>query len=303
MTLRLVASDAFLSFDAQEIRAILPGYLAGYFDSEDPGFAEGTRSGVARILAGQTDEDLEQTWATLARAGRQWRVHEADPILRVLSRAWMSRCMPDARVIGLENLPENGRGCLWVCNHISYVDTQVKDSLLWQRGVRAVDDMLTVAGPKVYTEPFRLVAATALHTLMTPQSRRVITHGASLTRRETLRVALGCIKSGVAWMNERGPLLVYPEGSRSRTGRLGGFLRAAARYVEAARLVVPIAVTGTDQLFAFDERMRVAQVSLIVGQPFEPGAYAEAELERSWERIAELLPAAYGPPSSTRALR
>ncbi len=295
--------DALMSLTAPEMREIITRFLAGYFNAKDPGFIDATISGAAQVLDSATDEELQRAMTTYAGAGRHWRIHEADPVLRALSRDWMSRCMPKARVSGLENLPEDGRGCLWICNHLSYVDTQLKDALLSQSGLRCADDLLVVAGPKVYSEPFRRVAATALNTLMTPQSGRLLHNETHMSQREIAGLALDCMKLAQAWMTERGPLLLYPEGSRSRTGRLGSFLRAAARYLRGARLVIPVAVSGSEQLFAYDERLRIAQVSLSFGVPFDPGSGSRDALEHAWRCIAELLPPEYAPSAETPMLR
>jgi 1-acyl-sn-glycerol-3-phosphate acyltransferase len=295
--------DALLSLSTPQVRDVVPQFLAGYFSDQDPGLVEATRAGAEQVLRDASDDAIAHALTVYGEAGRDWRIYEADPVLRALSRDWMPRCMPTASVIGVENLPQDTRGCLFVCNHLSYVDTQVTDSLLAVAGAHCRDDVLVVAGPKVYTEPFRRVAATALNTLMTPQSGRLAHNANDMTQREVAVLAVQCMQLARAWMTERGPLLLYPEGSRSRSGRLGPFLRAAARYARGARLVVPLAITGSEQLFAYDERMRVAEVTLRIGQPFVPGAGKTAALEEAWARIGELLPDEYAPQPGTAVLR
>ena len=57
--------------------------------------------------------------------------------------------------------------------------------------------------------------------------------------RASFNGALACLQMGV-------PVMVFPEGTRSRTGRLGAFKRGAfGLAIRAGVPVVPIAVTGT----------------------------------------------------------
>lgn len=296
--------DALLSLSTPQVRKVVPQFLAGYFSDAHAGLIEATRAGAEQVLQDASDEAIARALEVYGSAGQEWRIHEADPVLRALSRDWMPRCMPQAEVRGVENLPEDPRGSLFICNHLSYVDTQVTDSLLAGAGAASTaDHVLVVAGPKVYTEPFRRVAATALNTLMTPQSGRLSHNTAGMSQREVAGIAVQCMKQAKAWMAERGPLLLYPEGSRSRSGRMGPFLRAAARYARGVERVVPLAITGSEKLFAYDERMRVAKVTLTVGQPFKPGAGKTEALERAWEAIAALLPPDYAPEDGTERLR
>ncbi len=295
--------DALSGLPAAQLRQVVPSFLGGYFSVQDPGLVEETVAGAAAVLHEASDAELKRAMSVYGAAGQHWRVHEADPVLRALARDWMPRCMPQARVVGLERLPDDGRGCLWIGNHLSYVDTQVADSLVARAKIPCADEVLVVAGPKAFTEPFRRVAATALNTLMTPQSGRLEHNEHGLSQRQIAALAVDCMESARTWMTERGPLLLYPEGSRSRTGHLGSFLRATARYSRAARLVVPVAVTGTEKLFAFDHRMRVAEVTLTIGEPFVPGAGKTAALEQAWAALSELLPAPYKPLPGTPVLR
>ncbi|MBK7761502.1 MAG: hypothetical protein IPI35_34900 [Deltaproteobacteria bacterium] len=69
---------------------------------------------------------------------------------------------------------------------------------------------------------------------------------------EVAALALGALREAEAWRASRGPVVLYPEGTRSRDGQLGPFLPAAARYLRGAAWVVPVVVRGTDALFGRD---------------------------------------------------
>lgn len=282
-----------------QLRAVVPGFINSYF-RDDPAIATAAEGRVREVVQASTDEEIRQTMRAYAEAGREYKAHEAALVLQRISRAYIPVPCGDAMPSGLHHLDAvKGRDQLWICNHLSYVDTQVTDALLARAQRAEADDMLVVAGPKVYTEPFRRLAAVALNTLMTAQSSQLASNTAGLSPREIATIALTSLKQAEAWRKERGPVLLYPEGSRSRSGRMGTFLRAAARYTRGVGVIVPVAITGSEALFGFDERMRPAQVSLSFGEPFEPPRGKTAGLEEAWRRVAALLPESYKPAEGT----
>lgn len=294
--------DTLSALTPDQARAVVPGFINSYF-RDDAEIATRAEDRVREALSASTDEEILETVKTYAEAGREYRPHPAATVLRRISRAFIPVPCGVARARGLEH-PESVRGQnqIWICNHLSYVDTQVTDALVSLDSDLA-DEVLVVAGPKVYTEPFRRLAAVALNTLMTAQSSQLMHNASGLSPREIAAIALRSLEQARTWRTQRGPVLLYPEGSRSRSGRMGPFLRAAARYARGAEVVVPVAITGSEHLFAYDERMRPADVSLTFGAPFVPGPGKTAALEEARARIAEMLPEAYKPEEGTPALR
>ena len=295
--------DALASLEPAALRTLVPGFINSYF-RDDPDVADRAEARVREVVEQATDQDLAETLAIFGRAGDAYRPHEAAPVLRRISRAYIPVPCGDAQAQGIEHLESvRGRNQLWICNHLSYVDTQVTDALTAKAGCDVIDDVLVVAGPKVYTEPFRRLAAVALNTLMTAQSSQLSTNASGLSAREIAEIAVTSMKQAATWRAERGPVLLYPEGTRSRSGRLGSFLRAAGRWTRGAEVIVPVAITGSENLFAYDERMRPADVSLTFGEPFPTPKGKTAPLEAAWERVAALLPEAYRPAPDTPVIR
>ncbi|MCP4810794.1 MAG: 1-acyl-sn-glycerol-3-phosphate acyltransferase [Proteobacteria bacterium] len=295
--------DALSALDPAALRRLVPGFVNSYF-RDDAAIATAAEARVREVVEQATDDELRETMAIFGSVGGEYRPYEAAPVLRRISRAYIPVPCGDARAEGLEHLESvRGRNQLWICNHLSYVDTQVTDALIAKGGCDIIDDVLVVAGPKVYTEPFRRLAAVALNTLMTAQSSQLQHNASGLSPREIASIAVTSMKQARTWRAERGPVLLYPEGSRSRSGRLGSFLRAAARYARGAEVIVPVAITGSENLFGYDERMRPAEVTLTIGEPFTPKPGKTAAIEEARERIAGLLPEAYKPDPATPVLR
>ena len=203
----------------------------------------------------------------------------------------------DAQVDGVDHLRAALRQgpCLLLANHLSYVDTQLSDVLLAAHGAADLADLLVVnAGPKVYDEAFRRLAATSLSTLKTAQSSQLGSNAAALSPREVGRIAIETIAAARALMGEGRPVVLYAEGSRSRTGRLGSFLRPVSKYLrDPAVTVVPMAQWGSELVFPIDgDQLHPAAVGLRFGPAVAAGAPQE-RVEQAWHGINALLPPRY----------
>jgi len=259
---------------------------------------------LQRELDATSDEGLATLLATFGAAGDGYRHFPADPCARRLTRAYMAKMSPTWRVDGLDRLDawlaSGPARRMIVCNHLSYTDTQLTDSLLALEGRAGVADRLVaIAGPKVYTEAWRRLAAISLHTRKTVQSSTVATEQDTLSPRELAVVALETLRDCERLMDEGYIILLYPEGTRSRNGRFQPFLRAAGRYLQIPGLsVLPMAQTGSERIFPIGDRlMYPGHVRITFGEPFagedypgKLGALAEVHA-----RIAASLPAAYRP--------
>ncbi len=292
-----------------EVRELLPAFVCARVLAE-PEVVEGLQRSVAEVVVGISDVELRTALASYAASGEGYRVFEADPVARRVSRQHLLELAAGSSVEGLAHLDAvAGQPQVWICNHLSYVDTQVLDGLLAATGRAALaDEVLVVAGPKVYTDAYRRFATLGLNTLKTPQSAAVATEGGDLGPRDIARLALQNQAQAEAWRLERGPVLIYPEGSRSPDGRLQSFLRGVQRWVRrpAELVVVPVGHFGAERLFARDERMRPQPVSLRFGPAFrvsEAGSGRFAVLERAFAEVRRLLPESNAPASGTEAVR
>jgi 1-acyl-sn-glycerol-3-phosphate acyltransferase len=201
----------------------------------------------------------------------------------------------DAEVAGVDNLRGAlGEGpCLLIGNHVSYADTQLTDALLHPSAASIADGLVAVAGPKVYETPFRRLATIALNTLKTAQSTGLAQNDASLSPKAVTRIALSTIREVAALTTAGRAVILYAEGTRTRTGRLCSFLRGVTRYfrIEGLR-IVPMALAGSDEFFPLGEKaVHPAGVRLAFGEALRPDEWGEAgALEETWRRVAAMLP-------------
>lgn len=285
--------------DTSAFQALLPEFLAAN--------AQGiTAAQVRGFVSEWTDEEYSRLLATLRTLGQEYRVYPADPACRGLARKFMGHVLTDVRLEGLDRLRscmDAGRTVI-ITNHLSYIDAMATDAALANNGHADLADRIAyLAGPKVYQDLFRLVAAAAIHSLPVPQSPQ-LGHTEQLNGRELARRAIASLRAGREALEGGQSLLFYPEGSRTRGGRMGPFLKATRRYLKVAEFVVPAAIGGTDRIFGLDTtRICPGGLSLTVAEPIAVrGEGGRDELVAAHRAIAKLLPEESKPPPDTDAL-
>ena len=322
-------ADLIAALDPATLLRALPPWMAAQIRPEagDAGLPARAEAAVAAVIAAveaegaaagaagaalQAARDLQDSFVA---AGSGWRLFPADPLARRISRAFMPLLLrtPDdgPPIQGTDHLDRflsaGPPRRMIVCNHLSYTDTQATDALLAAAGYAQADRLVAIAGPKVYTDPWRRVAAISLNTRKTPQSGAVTAGSpeAELPPRELVRLALEAISDCARLMDEGWIVLLYPEGTRSRDGRLQPWLRAAARYCAMPDLqILPLAQTGTDRVFPRDESgMYPGAVRLRFGPALRPAEGRTGGLEQARAALIALLPDGARPDPDAPALR
>jgi 1-acyl-sn-glycerol-3-phosphate acyltransferase len=282
---------------------------AGHLGELLGAWGAGTAEDLARLfepeLAALPPGELPRLLERLQTTGSRWGYFPAEPFVRSLSRQVIARVLEPGSGLEEGSGLDAARGgpLLLVGNHLSYVDVNVLDALLAQTGHAALADRITaLAGPKVYAAPVRRLASLCFGTIKIPQSSAIASEQEILPAREIARIsgeALGLVRERSAAGDH---VLVFPEGSRSRTGALRPLLAAASRYLECGALrVVPFGHWGTERLVPLGEdHVYPTRVHARIGASFD---YAELA-ERCGRRrslisdcvgflIADLLPPAY----------
>lgn len=294
--------DEIAAIPVPVARDLLAGWVAAHATLDPDGAAALTHR-LQALVDSVGDDAIAGLLRTFRDAGAEYRLYPADPFARAVTRIYMRALTPTWSVEGLTQLDAflaGGGRRMVVCNHLSYTDTQITDSLLCLEGRDALADRLVaIAGPKVYTDAWRRLAAISLNTRKTAQSSAVATEQETLDARALAAVAFQTMEDCARLMDEGWVILLYPEGTRSRNGRLQPFLRAAGRYLRIEGLrVIPMAQTGTNHIFPIDDPlMHPWPATLAFGEPFEPAAVPgrHGAVEEAWRRVAALLPEPYQP--------
>lgn len=169
----------------------------------------------------------------------------AAPIVRLIFRP---------TIIGRDNVPASG-GVVVASNHLSFIDSIVI-SMLARRPVSflAKDEYFTGTGLKGWVSRSFFTSVGAI-----PVAR-----GAGQAAQDALDAGLAKIEAG-------GAFSIYPEGTRSRDGRLyRGKTGVAWLALTAGVPVVPVALTGTQNLQPVgSRRIRRAKITIEFGQPMD----------------------------------
>lgn len=251
-------------------------------------------------VARWSPEQVSSVRDHLLTLGDQPQLYEAHPLCREVSRAWCQDAIPAVELRGLDQLQAalDLGPVLLVGNHLSYLDTQATDAALHRIGRADVADrIVALAGPKVYDDLFRRFAAACLSTLPVPQSTR-FSHTRRIGVRELARrTRQGVDRTHALAQAGRLPLL-YAEGSRSRDGRLGPFLRAAWRYTALEHLwLLPFAQWGTEGILPVQASLsQPGPVWLHFAEPIEVARHGPRQvLQVAHDRVAALLPPRHQP--------
>jgi 1-acyl-sn-glycerol-3-phosphate acyltransferase len=289
-----------LNLDAATVRTVLPTFLSSVATS--PADAAVLKERVIAHIDSWSDDEVVAAVDAIRQVGTETRVWPAEPRLRLLARDYCAHIFTDAIVDGVHHLVDAAASApvLLIGNHLAYIDSLAIDHALCTSGHHELADrIVSVAGPKVYTELFRRLAATCLHTVPAPQSTQ-LAHTARMSNKDLARMALASLGAARSALSDGQVMLVYGEGSRTRDRRLKPFLRGVHRYLGLLpdQVVVPFALTGIDAVMPVGiERITPSPVRVSFGAPF---AVADADgtrqaLERAWHSVAALLPEAYAP--------
>lgn len=160
------------------------------------------------------------------------------------------------RVEGLANIPATGP-VIVASNHLSFADSVVIPVVVPRRVVfLAKSDYFTGTG----------VRGAASRTWFTGLGMLPVDRDDSRAALASLDTALEVLARGDAFG-------IYPEGTRSRDGRLyRGRTGVAHLALTAGCPVVPVGLRGTDELQPVGSRLpRLARVTLRFGEPITPG--------------------------------
>lgn len=234
-----------------------------------------------------------------------WAYYERDPLAQRIHHVLAEHFVADGSgVDGLHHLAAvAGAPVVIAANHLSYADANVVEVLLQRAGHPEFANRLTaLAGPKVFTTRVRRFSSLCFGTIKVPQSTGVASGEAVLSEREVARAARQAINVAHDRMRAGDLLLMFAEGTRSRSGGMQPLLPASARYLDVADTwVIPAGLVGPERMFPIESsRLQHARVTLRFGPPMLASALRSAAggdrklvVDAVGLAIADVLPPAY----------
>ena len=178
------------------------------------------------------------------------------PYLNATFRPWAS---------GIENVPATGPVIL-ASNHVSVVDSLFLPLMLRRRVTfLAKSDYFTGKGLKGF----------AVRTFMNGVGQLSIDRSGGAASEASLNTGVQVLRSG-------GVLGIYPEGTRSPTGKLYRGRTGVARMILEAKVpVVPVAMFDTDKAMPIGKRIpKVRRVGVVIGEPLDFSRFDGLEGDR-----------------------
>jgi 1-acyl-sn-glycerol-3-phosphate acyltransferase len=180
-------------------------------------------------------------------------------IARVWARVLLLICLSPVELLGAERMPSAG-SAVYASNHLSYYDTPVLFAKL--------------------PFQFRIMAKQSLW--KTPFIGWYLRRSGQLpVDINTGRSAIAGLLRGVKTLQSGMPLLLFPEGGRSETGKMTPFQSGAAFMAIKAQVpLVPVALIGTYELLPIHVyHLTPHPVRIVIGEPISTDGLSTRDSE------------------------
>jgi len=207
------------------------------------------------------------------RSGRQQHA-----IARAWSHVMLCIALSPVRVVHPENLRHPG-AAVYVCNHLSYMDTPVLFS-------RLPFQFRILAKQELWRAPFI--------------GWHLNRSGQIPVDSSSIRSAVHSLNRGVAALKEGMPLLIFPDGGRAEDGTVQPFLSGAAwMAIRAGVPIIPLALVGTYELLPMHVyHLTPRPLLLVAGPPIPTAGCSTKDADALTQRIHAAVAAMYSAHSS-----
>jgi 1-acyl-sn-glycerol-3-phosphate acyltransferase len=247
--------------------------ITTFLKDHDPSRLAEIRDSLWREIDGAGPQAMARLNERLGDSGGDWTYCPHDPLARRIHHVLADSLLHGgSSVVGLEHIARLAEHPVVIfANHLSYSDANLLEILLQRFGGSALADRLTViAGPKVYSSLKRRFSSLCFGTIKTPQSSALSSEDAVMNPREVARAARLSIDIAHERLEKGDALLVFGEGTRSRSSGMQHLLPGVSRYLEGpGTWVLAAGITGTEELFPVgDDALHSVPICVRFGRPF-----------------------------------
>lgn len=185
---------------------------------------------------------------------KQGKNDKLDTYLKQLSIRWSRTLLKIAgiqlEVIGKENLSKDHEKVLYVANHQSNFDIPILYSGLEEK-------LGFIAKKEIKKMPFI--------------GRWMDLMGCIFIDRQDVRQSIKAINQGVKNIKNGQSMVIFPEGTRSKTGQLGEFKPGSLKLATKSQgTIVPVTIDGSiKSMGKGDLTIKPAKVRLVIGKPIK----------------------------------
>jgi 1-acyl-sn-glycerol-3-phosphate acyltransferase len=247
---------------------------------------------------------LVQLGQRLAKSGSDWGYNPPDPLARRIHQVLANWTLkPDSTLVGVEHgAAVAGKPVVLVANHLSYSDANVIEVMLYRGRLELAERLTVVAGPKVYSSPKRRFSSLCFGTIKTPQPPTRASENAVMPLRDLVRAARQSIDMAHERLGAGEALLIFGEGTRSRTRGMQQMMKGVDRYLgPPGTLVMPVGIVGSDEMYPIgDDTLYPVRIVVSLGRPVDAqqlrdrsGDDGRVMMDAVGLAIASLLPPEY----------
>lgn len=168
-------------------------------------------------------------------------------------------------VVGKENIPDVP--CCYIGNHTSILDIPLLiDSVGKCMGFVAKKEMVKAPILGYWMKKYNCVPLD----------------------RENAREAIKAIRQGADNIKNGYSMAIFPEGTRSKDGKLGEFKKGSLKLATMAKApVVPVSINGAYRAYEIDRKFKPIDITVTFGEPIYTDKLSREEEKQLMEKVRE----------------
>ena len=173
----------------------------------------------------------------------------------------------NVKVIGKENIPNEP--CCYIGNHTSILDIPlIIVSLGHSVGFVSKKEMLKVPIIGYWMEKYNCVPLD----------------------RENAREAIKVIREGANNIKKGYSMAIFPEGTRSRDGKLKEFKKGSLKLATMAKApIIPVSIDGAYRAYEIDKKFKPIDITVTFGKPIYTNNLSREEEKELMEKVREII--------------